>query len=102
MKDYLASIASHVRVREDFGVPRWKRAIDLTCILLALPALLPVMLVIALGIKLVSRGPVFFSQERVGHHARRFKCWKFRSMKPGADARIHQGHTAFLMRTARP
>jgi lipopolysaccharide/colanic/teichoic acid biosynthesis glycosyltransferase len=50
---------------------------------------LPLLLVVALAIKLDSRGPLFYRQERVGQHHRRFHILKFRSMtvdaeKPGA------------------
>ena len=53
---------------------------------LLLLALLPVFLVIALLIKVGSRGPVFFSQDRVGLHGQLFPFFKFRTMIPGADA----------------
>lgn len=39
---------------------RWKRSLDLSCIVIALPVWLPVMLLISAWIKAVSRGPVFF------------------------------------------
>jgi polysaccharide biosynthesis protein PslA len=62
-----------------------KRAEDLLlgCIFLLLAA--PVMLLIALAIKLDSRGPVFFRQTRLGFHDKTFRCWKFRTMRPDAD-----------------
>ena len=52
------------------------------CVLL-LPALI-FGAVIAAAIVLESRGPVFFSQVRVGHRGRRFRLWKLRSMVPNA------------------
>lgn len=45
----------------------------------------PVIVLIALLIKLEDRGPVFFRQERVGQNGRRFTCFKFRSMVPNAE-----------------
>ena len=48
--------------------------------------LLPLFLITALLIKLESRGPVFFYQERVGINQRRFKMYKFRSMVQDAEA----------------
>ena len=45
---------------------RWKRALDVILILLALPFLLPLMFFLALLIRGVSKGPVLFRQERVG------------------------------------
>src|SRR5438067_3622524 len=47
--------------------------------------LLPLLPLIALLIKLDSRGPVFHIQERVGHQGRIFKLWKFRSMRQDAE-----------------
>ncbi len=47
--------------------------------------LLPIFLVIAIIIKIDSRGPVFFAQERVGLRGRRFKLYKFRTMVPDAE-----------------
>jgi exopolysaccharide biosynthesis polyprenyl glycosylphosphotransferase len=62
-----------------------KRLTDFTLALLAVPLLLPVMGLIAIAIKLDSHGPVFFLQERVGHHKRRFRMLKFRTMIAGAE-----------------
>jgi exopolysaccharide biosynthesis polyprenyl glycosylphosphotransferase len=64
-----------------------KRAIDLIGSLALLMLLAPVMLTIAAAIKLTSRGPVFFIQERVGYNKRRFRMFKFRTMVPDAEAR---------------
>lgn len=57
-----------------------KRALDLFLVVSALPILLPMMLVVAIAIKLDSRGPVFFRQPRVGLGNRVFHIYKFRSM----------------------
>ncbi|MBI1194379.1 MAG: exopolysaccharide biosynthesis polyprenyl glycosylphosphotransferase [Gammaproteobacteria bacterium] len=57
-----------------------KRLLDIAAVLISLPIILPVFLVIAIMIKLDSRGPVFFVQERVGYRKRGFKMYKFRSM----------------------
>jgi exopolysaccharide biosynthesis polyprenyl glycosylphosphotransferase len=62
-----------------------KRAFDLVCGTLALIGLSPVMLAIAIAIKLDSPGPVFYSQERVGKDGTHFRMLKFRSMRPDAD-----------------
>src|SRR5204862_4832908 len=47
---------------------------------------LPIMLLTALAVKLESRGPIFYVQERVGVNGRIFKIVKFRSMRVGAEA----------------
>ena len=62
-----------------------KRAMDLAAALFCIPLMLPVYGLIALAIKLDSPGPVFFRQERVGLHKRRFQMLKFRTMIAGAD-----------------
>ena len=59
---------------------RFKRLVDTVGALLLLPVLLPIMLVVAVIIKLDSPGPVFFMQPRVGYRARPFLMFKFRSM----------------------
>ena len=67
-----------------------KRIFDILATLIALPVLLPVFLITAICIKLESPGPVFFVQERIGLHKRRFKMYKFRSMVVDAEARIRE------------
>lgn len=84
------------------AVPAWKRALDIVCIVLALPGVLLVMLFIAVGIKLVSPGPVLFRQERVGYRRKRFTCLKFRTMKAGADTTAHQRHLQHLIHSDAP
>jgi exopolysaccharide biosynthesis polyprenyl glycosylphosphotransferase len=58
-----------------------KRSLDLVLVLLALPVLLPFMILVAIAIKLDSKGPVFFRQPRVGLGNRMFQMYKFRSMR---------------------
>ena len=59
---------------------RVKRLVDVVGAALALVLLSPVLLVAATGVRLTSRGPVFFSQQRTGEHGREFRFFKFRSM----------------------
>jgi lipopolysaccharide/colanic/teichoic acid biosynthesis glycosyltransferase len=61
-----------------------KRAFDLSISLATLPLLLPFFALVGLVIKLDSRGPVFFRQERIGLGNRPFMIWKFRSMRTEA------------------
>jgi exopolysaccharide biosynthesis polyprenyl glycosylphosphotransferase len=63
-----------------------KRAFDLLGASIMLLAVGPLMIAIAVAIKLDSRGPVFFRQLRVGRHGRRFQMLKFRTMVPDAEA----------------
>jgi len=67
------------------GISLWtrstsKRIFDCACVLLALPVLLPLLLVIAAAVRLSSRGPVLFLQKRAGMHGRDFTIFKFRTM----------------------
>jgi exopolysaccharide biosynthesis polyprenyl glycosylphosphotransferase len=64
-----------------------KRLIDAAFSLAVLIVLLPLMVVVALLIKLTSPGPVFFVQERVGMNQRHFHLYKFRSMVVDAEQR---------------
>jgi exopolysaccharide biosynthesis polyprenyl glycosylphosphotransferase len=64
-----------------------KRAVDFVVSSILLILLAPLFLLLAIVIKLDTRGPVFFLQERVGQNQRRFKMMKFRSMVPDAEHR---------------
>ena len=74
-----------------------KRAIDIAGSLLALMILSPVLLVVAVAIKLSSPGPVFFRQERMGQHGQRFTFLKLRSMFFTEDHTIHQEYVKRLI-----
>ncbi|WP_051471550.1 exopolysaccharide biosynthesis polyprenyl glycosylphosphotransferase [Patulibacter minatonensis] len=68
---------------------RWlKRCLDVVGAGLGLLALLPLALIIVTAIKLDSRGPVFFRQQRIGRGGRNFGVFKFRTMVPDADAMV--------------
>jgi exopolysaccharide biosynthesis polyprenyl glycosylphosphotransferase len=66
-----------------------KRAFDLGGATLGLLAVAPLMIAIAIAIKLDSKGPVFFRQSRVGRNERRFGLFKFRTMVPHAEQIKH-------------
>src|SRR5215203_5414962 len=72
------------------GARLLKRTFDILVSALAVLLLLPLWLLIALLIKLDSKGPVFYSQERVGMDGRLFLVFKFRTMKAGADSQLHR------------
>jgi exopolysaccharide biosynthesis polyprenyl glycosylphosphotransferase len=68
------------------GINFWlKRAFDLTASSIALVFLSPILLLIAIVIKLTSPGPIFYRQYRVGLKGRRFQVWKFRTMVKNAS-----------------
>jgi len=81
---------------------RWKRALDVLFILLALPFLIPLALLVTLLIRSGSRGPVLFMQERVGFRGKRFMCFKFRTMFVDADTATHHRHLRHLMKSNTP
>ena len=62
-----------------------KRTLDIIVSLLSIVILTPVMLITAIAIKLDSKGPVIYSQERVGQYGKTFKVQKFRSMRQDAE-----------------
>ena len=62
-----------------------KRVIDVVCSFVGVLVLSPLFVVIAIIIKFTSKGPVFFSQKRVGRDGKEFKMYKFRSMVVNAE-----------------
>lgn len=69
-----------------------KRLIDVGLVLLSALFVLPITLLIAIAIRLDSAGPVLFRQQRVGKDGQLFKCYKFRTMIPDAEARKAELH----------
>lgn len=63
----------------------WKRTTDLVVAVISLLIAAPVMMLIAIAIRLESDGPVFFRQVRAGRNGRLFRIFKFRSMVQNAD-----------------
>ncbi len=88
--------------RETNGIPRWKRVLDISLIVLVSPLLIPVALMVAAVIGLVSDGPIFFKQERIGWRGQKFICFKFRTMFVGAQSHPHEGHLRQLIQTDAP
>jgi lipopolysaccharide/colanic/teichoic acid biosynthesis glycosyltransferase len=78
-----------------------KRALDVAGSFGLLVVLAPVFAAIAAAVKLTSRGPVFFRQQRIGEAGRPFTMLKFRTMQVDADPAIHQQYvTAFIKSSA--
>jgi lipopolysaccharide/colanic/teichoic acid biosynthesis glycosyltransferase len=100
MTDIFNSVHSH----DSFSrtSPRWKRALDLLLISVSFPLFLPLMLLVSTWIKLVSCGPVFYRQQRVGRHGKLFHIFKFRSMKLNVETRIHDEHLTDLIASDAP
>jgi exopolysaccharide production protein ExoY len=77
-----------VRVRKEPVYRRvLKRWMDVGFVLMALPFVVPVLLILVAVLKVTGQGP-FFTQDRVGQGGRTFRLWKLRTMVPDADARL--------------
>lgn len=74
-----------------------KRAMDIAVSLVMLFAIFPLLLAIALAVKMTSKGPVFFRQKRVGQHGRTFTFLKFRSMHVNNDHSVHREYVSRLI-----
>jgi lipopolysaccharide/colanic/teichoic acid biosynthesis glycosyltransferase len=74
-----------------------KRLMDIVGSSIALILCTPLFLVIALAIKASSRGPVFYRQQRVGRHGKRFTFLKFRSMHVDNDPGVHKQYVLKLI-----
>jgi len=72
-------------MKNNFYLIFFKPVFDFICAFTGIFVLSPVTLIIALWIKVTSRGPVFFKQERVGQNFKAFKIIKFRTMVDNAD-----------------
>lgn len=63
-----------------------KRVMDAVLAAIGLIILSPLMFVVAIAVKLTSKGPIFYSQERMGLNGRKFRMYKFRTMRQDAEA----------------
>ncbi len=81
--------------------PAWRaalrRAADIVVGAGLVLVLAPVLLLVALAVRLDSRGPALFRQRRVGHEERQFTLLKFRSMRVDADPRGHREYVTSLI-----
>src|SRR5690349_8327156 len=87
---------------QNTSIPPWKRMLDLTAIVLLSPALLLLGVVVAIVVKLGSRGPILFRQKRVGYRGAEFTCLKFRTMLVDAETDSHRQHTQSLIKSNVP
>jgi len=91
-----------MNAKQNIALPRWKRVLDCTLILVSIPFLVPLVVVIAFIIKRKSAGPVLFQQKRIGFGGQPFMCLKFRTMHCGAETVSHQGHLQQLITSDAP
>lgn len=80
-------------------MPFYKRGMDVFGALFGIILLTPLFLVIALLITIVSPGPIFFKQERIGYFGKKFRMWKFRTMRINVDQSEHQKYLASLIKS---
>jgi lipopolysaccharide/colanic/teichoic acid biosynthesis glycosyltransferase len=83
-------------------IPLWKQIFDATCIAFTWPIWLPLMLCVALVIKVGSRGPLFYRQCRIGFRGQRFWLTKFRTMIVAAEPDLHRTHVEQLIQNGAP
>jgi lipopolysaccharide/colanic/teichoic acid biosynthesis glycosyltransferase len=87
----LVSPVESLRMRQEVVEPprdgATKRVLDVVLALLGLVFLAPLLALLAAIVKLDSRGPVLYGDQREGRHGRRFRCWKLRTMQAGAATR---------------
>ncbi|OGB61288.1 MAG: hypothetical protein A2Y94_09945 [Caldithrix sp. RBG_13_44_9] len=80
-----------------FDYPFFKRLLDIFGSVGAIILFMPLMLLIAGFVKLTSRGPIFFKQERIGYLGRPFIFRKFRTMTVNSDESIHKEYVTKLI-----
>jgi len=76
---------------------RVKRAMDILGSTLMVIACLPLFAAIAIAVKVTSRGPILFRQDRIGQYGRRFTFLKFRSMRVNNDESVHREYVKQLI-----
>jgi lipopolysaccharide/colanic/teichoic acid biosynthesis glycosyltransferase len=93
--DYVSNYAPTANKASDkhSGYYLAKRAFDITITFLLLLALSPLLIAVAILIKVFSKGPVLFNQQRVGLKGEVFDMYKFRSMHINTDDNIHRDFT---------
>lgn len=74
-----------------------RRLVDIVLALLLLLLLSPILIAVAIAVRLDSHGPALFRQRRVGYEEREFTLFKFRSMRLDADPRGHQEYVTALI-----
>jgi lipopolysaccharide/colanic/teichoic acid biosynthesis glycosyltransferase len=99
LESFYRELGGHQRAGYSEGL--LKRSMDIAGSLVAMLLFLPVFLVIALLVKISSRGPVLFCQKRVGSYGRPFEFYKFRSMYSNNDPSVHREYVAKLIEGAK-
>ena len=79
-----------------------RRVLDLTVAIAMIALTFPIMLAVAIAIRIESGGPAIFRQRRVGLDGRKFTLLKFRSMRADADPETHREYVAALIGNSSP
>ena len=92
----------HTRIEDAFTLkmPVWKRSLDILGSLTGLLLLSPIFILTSIFIKIVSPGPIFFRQTRVGFKGEEFSFWKFRTMKHGNNQGFHGKHSSNFIKNS--
>lgn len=96
IRQRLDGLVGHIKQRKQedrfiqWKLPKWKRMMDIAAASVLILMLSPLLLVVALLIKLESKGPVVYVSQRVGQGFRTFSFLKFRSMDMNADQQIDE------------
>ncbi len=85
MTDNIDIELNQKKINEQYGYRILKRSFDIIASVIGLIALSPIFLAVAIAIKWDDGGPVFYDQVRVGKNGRKFKMYKFRSMRVNAE-----------------
>jgi exopolysaccharide biosynthesis polyprenyl glycosylphosphotransferase len=100
LPDFHQMVGGYAKTHQIFGLPlvdiqpaemptwEWfvKRSLDVLVSAVVLVVLLPLILILAIAVRLTSEGPAIYKQQRVGKHGREFTMYKFRSMVNNAEA----------------
>lgn len=89
----VSGLEPHLGIR----IPLWKRIFDISVALAGLIFLSPLMVLVAVLIKTVSPGPVFYKQERIGYLGKPFTLLKFRTMHPETESSVHEDYVRTLI-----
>lgn len=85
MTDNIDIELNQKKINEQYGYRILKRSFDIIASVIGLIALSPIFLAVAIAIKWDDGGPVFYDQVRVGKNGRKFKMYKFRSMRVNVE-----------------
>lgn len=85
MEEHIKIILDRKAINKEYLYIICKRLFDIIVSFCGLIILSPIFLIVAIAIKLEDGGPIFYNKERVGKNGKKFKMYKFRSMKIDAD-----------------